>query len=108
MVIENVGISAYIGAAPLISDPAYLSTAASILTTEARHNAWVSSAVRKQAAWAGAFDSSLSQNQVSSIAGGLASEQLGICANTIFRSCLHRLLSIYQQPFCPVFPTSSR
>lgn len=43
-VLESVGISAYLGAAPLVSSGSILSTAASIVTVEARHQSFIRSA----------------------------------------------------------------
>jgi len=66
-ILENVGVSAYLGGGPLVSDPSILGTAASILTVEARHQTFirVASAV---AAAPGAFDTALSPKQVFSLA----------------------------------------
>lgn len=40
-ILESVGISAYLGAAPLVTDPKILATAGSILTIEARHQTFI-------------------------------------------------------------------
>jgi len=68
--LEDTGVHAYLGAAPLIKSPQILLTAASIVTVEARH----AGAIRYQyglPATLGAFDSPLTKAQVLSIAGPL-------------------------------------
>lgn len=55
-VLEGVGVSAYAGAAQYIKNPDYLTAAAVVLSTEARHASWVASAVNKVEPWSGALD----------------------------------------------------
>ncbi|WWD21216.1 hypothetical protein CI109_105700 [Kwoniella shandongensis] len=66
--IENVGVSAYAGAAQYIDDASYLTVAATILSTEARHQAWESSAVGGANPWGSAYDTPLGLNMVYTIA----------------------------------------
>ena len=67
-VIENVGVSAYLGAAASITEPAYVTVAGSILTTEARHQGWLSSSVDQGPGWSGPEDTPLDFGEVYSIA----------------------------------------
>jgi hypothetical protein len=68
--LENVGVSAYTGAAAFIANKAYLTAAATILTVESRQAAWVNSAVEKLNPWGTAFDIPLDMDQVYSLASG--------------------------------------
>ncbi len=69
MALEGVGSSAYLGAAgDLVSMPAVLGVAGSILPIEARHNGWITSAVMSQEPWNGAFETALAPNQVFTLA----------------------------------------
>ena len=66
-VLENVGVSAYAGAAQLLSDPGILTTAATILSVEARHQTFVRAATSIIAV-PSAFDVALSAKMVFSLA----------------------------------------
>lgn len=66
-VLESVGISAYLGAAPLVTDKSILSAAGSILTIEARHQTAIN-IVSQLSASPSAFDAPLGPKEVFSLA----------------------------------------
>ncbi|KAM0256896.1 hypothetical protein ACHAQJ_004718 [Trichoderma viride] len=66
-ILENVGISAYLGAAPLLASPAILGVAGSILTIEARHQSSIRVFSNQQAVPQG-FDAPLGPKAVFSLA----------------------------------------
>lgn len=63
-VFENVGVGAYLLAAPAISSKAVLGAAASILTIEARHAGYLNALVGKPLSTNGAFDKPIPQAQI--------------------------------------------
>lgn len=69
-VLEGVGVSAYSGAAQFLANPDFVTAAASILSTEARHAAWVASSANKVQPWSGSFDAPLGLNQIFTLAAG--------------------------------------
>jgi hypothetical protein len=66
-VLEAVGVSAYLGAAPLVTSPDVLSAAASIVTVEARHSALIRSLSGAEAV-PSAFDTALGPRAVFTLA----------------------------------------
>ncbi|KAL1666277.1 ferritin-like domain-containing protein [Schizophyllum commune] len=67
-ILEGVGTSAYAGAAKYLQSSDALTAAAVILSTEARHAAWVASAIHLENPWSGAYDTALTFNEVYSLA----------------------------------------
>ncbi|KAH7916116.1 ferritin-like domain-containing protein [Hygrophoropsis aurantiaca] len=79
--IENVGVSAYLGALPLLSDPVLATAAASIMTVEARHQT-ILNVLGGASAIPQAFDVPLNPSEILAIAGGFISGcDLGVSAN---------------------------
>lgn len=68
-VLEGVGVSAYLGAAGLISSKDYLTAAGSILTSESRHNAYLRASLHERPA-PQPFDVPLDYDEVYTMASG--------------------------------------
>ena len=66
-ILEAVGISAYLGAAPLVKDKAILSAAASIVTVEARHQTFIRTALKAKPV-PQAFDAAIGPLQIFTLA----------------------------------------
>lgn len=69
-VLEQTGVHAYLGQAPLVKTPSILLTAASIVTVEARHTGAIYALLKKDPTQ-GAFDKGFTKAQVLAIAGPL-------------------------------------
>jgi hypothetical protein len=79
--VENVGVSAYLGAAHLLTDPVLLTAAGSILTIEARHQT-ILNILNAGTAIPQAFDFAFTPSEVLALAGPFISGcDLGIPAN---------------------------
>lgn len=81
-VVENIGVSAYIGAAHLLSDPVLLSSAASIATVEARHQTILNILSGAATVIPQSFDLALTPSEILAMAGPFISGcDLGVPAN---------------------------
>jgi hypothetical protein len=82
--LEQVGVSGYLGAASLLSNPAVLTAAGSILSVEARHSALLDT-FSGGAPVSQAFDIALSPPQILALGGGFLSgcqaSDLGLTTN---------------------------
>jgi len=84
-VVEVVGVSAYLGGAALISDPVLLTSAASILTVEARHQTILNILSGIGTAIPNAFDFALTPSEVLALASPFFNGpcDVGVPANPI-------------------------
>ena len=64
IVLEDTGVRAYKGQAPLIQDPAILKAALSIHSVEANHAAWIRFIAGANPTYTGAFETPLTKAQV--------------------------------------------
>jgi hypothetical protein len=76
--LEAIGVTAYLGAAQYITNPSYITAIGSILSTEGRHQAWVSSAVNYDDPWSGPYDTPLDLSLVYSYVGEVTIQLLAL------------------------------
>jgi len=69
--VENLGVSAYNGAGPLLQSKTLLAAAGSIVQIEARHAAAIALMIGKSPTPSGGFDAPKNMSQVLSVAGQL-------------------------------------
>lgn len=98
MALETVGQSAYMGAAPLLTDKNTLAVASTILTVEGRQAAWVASSVFNGPAWSGPFETPLGPNGVFS----LASQFIVSCPSTNPTLPVTNLTALTVEPAQPI------
>ncbi|KZO98926.1 hypothetical protein CALVIDRAFT_478137 [Calocera viscosa TUFC12733] len=67
-ILEQVGSSAYTGAASLLTDKGYLTAAAAILSIESRHQTWLASAAQTGYPWSTGYETPLDGNLVYTLA----------------------------------------
>ena len=70
-IVENLGVSAYNGAGPLLKSKALLAAAGSIVQIEARHAATIGLLIGKSPTPTGGFDTPKNMTQVLAVAGPL-------------------------------------
>lgn len=75
--LENVGVGAYLLAAPFISSKAYLSAAGGILTIEARHAGYLDALLGQPLSPNGTMDKAMTQADVVTAASGFISSLNG-------------------------------
>ncbi|KAJ4477547.1 ferritin-like domain-containing protein [Lentinula aciculospora] len=76
--ISGVSVAAHLGVSQYNTNSETATIAASVLSTKARHAAWIAAPVNKHNAWSGAFDTPLSFN----VAYTLAAQYMSGCPST--------------------------
>jgi len=108
-IFEGIGVAAYLGAAPSITNKAYLAVAGSILVVEAEHETWIRSAVDTEDPFPRPFFAPLDFNQVYT----LVAPFIKSCPSSSPSLPFHTFPSVtiapepYYKPGCELTVTSS-